>query len=137
MSHRNKIDGTEWETQNVAKAVSEGYESERLAEGGSKDVSDVVVHHPKYAGLQELQHAKIALAFKQYDPLKPGQTRRASRKMYVVDFDTFWFLVRKAGLPWFIECKATERLNVGKTLEKAKRKVATALQRRLQGQGQV
>ena len=137
MSHRNKIEGTEWETANVARAIANGYESERLAEGGSKDVSDVVVRHPQYAGLQELQAALVALAYKQYDELKPGQVRRTAHQCYVVDGPTFWYLVNRSGRPWFIECKARERLNVSEALEKAKRKVATALQRRLRGQGQV
>lgn len=137
MSHKNKIDGTEWETYNVAKAISLGHEAERLAEGGIKDVSDVVVHHEAYAGLQELKYAKVALAFKQYDPLKPGEKRRKSRKVYIIDEDTFWWLLMACPVPWFIECKARERLNVGEALDKAKHKVALALQRRLRGQGQV
>jgi len=137
VSNRNKIDGTEWETYNVAKAISEGYESERLAEGGSKDISDVVVHHPAYAGLQELQRARVALAYKQYDELKPGEKRRKARKMYVVDENTFWQMVNLSTGPWYIECKARERLNVADALDKAKHKVALALQRRLMGQGPI
>lgn len=137
MSHKNKIDGTEWETANVARAIANHHEAERLAEGGSKDVSDVVVHHPKYAGLQELQAGLVALAYKQYDELKPGQSRRTARQCYVVDGPTFWYLVGLSERPWFIECKARERLNVSEALDKAKRKVAVALQRRLRGQGQV
>lgn len=136
VSSKNKAEGTEWETATVAAALSRGHEAERLAEGGSKDVSDVVVHHPAYAGLQELQHARVALAFKQYDA-KPDALRRSSKKVYCVDHDTFWWLVEKSQVPWFIECKARERLNVGDALEKAKRKVALALQRRLAGQGPI
>lgn len=136
MSHKNKIQGTEWETAVVAAAVSRGHEAERLAEGGSKDVGDVVVHHPDFSGLQELQRGLVALAFKQYET-EDARSRRKATRVFVIDPDTFWYLVRLSGRPWFIECKARERLNVGEALAHARQKVAAAVARRLAGQGRL
>lgn len=119
-----KAQGTAFETQIVQQAKSQGWQAERLAEGGSHDMGDV------YLGKRPVTVKPIVmLAWKRLVP-KPGATRRqpdGEPIVFVLDQATAWYaiqLMQEDGLrPIVIECKATERLNVTRVLAKAKGKI--------------
>jgi hypothetical protein len=95
-----------------------------MPEGGSGDGGDV------YLGKSDDTNMPVTvLAWKRLVP-KAGATRRhadGEPSVFVFDQATAWTaldLLHKAGLgPVIVECKATERLNVTRTLAKAKAKV--------------
>lgn len=112
---KSKAQGTRLESAVVERFRGLGLPARRIAEGGSKDIGDVYV---KGSYLDE--PPLVALVWHR---LVKGNGKRRTpdglRRVAVLDFDAFVELVRRAESNVIIECKATERLNVTRTLAKA------------------
>jgi len=119
-----KAQGTAFEAYTVKSAEHNEVPAFRLAEGGSGDAGDV------YLGkLPDTAKPITVLAWKRLVPTAGASRRRPDGEpvVFVLDETTFWRLASsyylEYQLPFIIECKATERLNVTRTLAKAKDKV--------------
>lgn len=120
---KNKQQGTKWESELVNQAHAYGFhQARRLAEGGMHDAGDVLVGGE--ARSYTVKPVSV-LAWKRLVRKQDKQRRLPDGEpvVFVLDQDTFWSLMVGALPPVIIEAKATERLNVTRTLAKAKGKV--------------
>lgn len=122
MVRRNKDQGTEWETQTVKDLKAIGYQADRIAEAGQNDRGDVEA----YQWGSEVDAEPMVVLFWKRLVRKPGQKRRVpdgERDVVVLRKEDFLRLIHP-GKPQrlIVECKATEHLNVTRTLHKAIRK---------------
>ena len=116
---KSKAQGTAFETAIVRAAEAFGLVATRLPEGGSKDIGDVYIKG-SYS-----EDRIVALAWKRLVN-KGGARRRPDGEpvVVVVGLSDFLDLLQMAEYSAIVECKATERLNVTRTLAKAKTKAA-------------
>ena len=120
-----KAQGTSWESEFVRRAQSAGLVAARHAEGGSSDVADVWVGSPtpEYGDITVLAWKRLV-----------GEGRRqpdGERDVIVLRTDDFLRILSHVGSPVVhVECKATQALNVTRSLFKARGKVAKAIRRR-------
>ena len=118
MVNRPKMQGTALETAAVKAAEAYGMAARRIAEGGSKDLGDVFVSGG-YG--QETPH--VAVIWKRL--VKGDGARRkpdGEPIVAVLSFPDYLELLRLAETSAIWECKATQTLNVTRTLSKAKAK---------------
>lgn len=119
---RPKDQGTRWESELVNRIQKRGLLADRLAEGGSSDKGDVwAVAPPDQTG------NKVVLAWKRLTGKGSRRTPDGVRDVVVLDTDTLLDLLVASVMvrgeqSWVIECKATQTLNVTRTLGKAIRK---------------
>lgn len=115
---KNKAQGTAFETYIVRTARDHGLAASRLAEGGSSDGGDVLL-----GSTDSFVLPITVLAWKRLVPKQDKQRRLPDGEpiVFVLDERAFWKLVPYNNV--VVECKATERLNVTRTLAKAKDKV--------------
>ena len=112
-----KSRGTAFETAVVKAAEAFGLAATRLPEGGSKDRGDVYIKG-SYG-----EDAITAVAWKRL--VNVGGARRrpdGEPVVVVIGLSDFLDLLQLAEYSAIVECKATERLNVTRTLAKAKAK---------------
>ncbi len=114
---KNKQQGTAWETSLVRRAEDFGLKARRLAEAGSNDQGDVYIEG------EYDQDPIIAVAWKRLVD-KGGAKRQPDGEPAVVVVSVSDFLDLLSFTQWaaVVECKATERLNVTRTLAKARKK---------------
>ena len=118
---KNKGQGTAFETYVVALARDNYWlKAERIAEGGSKDIGDVMLKSTE----SPLWDTIVAVAWKRLVKGN-GERRRPDgvRDTVTITLQDFLLLLGEANLNAIVECKATERLNVTRTLAKAREKV--------------
>lgn len=126
--NKPKAQGTRWESQVTEQFRLQDIPAGRYPEGGTHDLGDVWVGQPFLPGDPP---PIVALAWKRLIP-KPGSSRRVpdgDATVVVIDLGDFIELVAAAELPHLaIECKATQTLNVTRTLHAARQKIYGASQ---------
>ena len=117
---RQKAQGTAFESALVKAAQAYGLDAARLPEGGAKDRGDVTIGSPyPNSSLDDI----VAVAWKRLVKGN-GQRRTPDGEPVIVaiNLPDFLSLIEAAGADCIVECKATERLNITRTLAKARRK---------------
>ncbi len=115
---KQKAQGTRLESDVTRRFIELGMNAERIAEGGVNDIGDVRVRGP-FKGESPI----VAVYWRRL--VNTGGKRRSpdgERDVIILDADDFYRLMSWANADAIIECKATERLNVTRTLAKAKQK---------------
>lgn len=122
--NKPKAQGTAWETAFVQKCHDLALMADRLPEGGLWDAGDVWI-----GDLPGRKYKDIPiLAWKRL--VKTDSTRRVvdgAGVAIVMSFEDFGHLARLAvedNIAFIVECKATEKLNVTRVLDQARRKLA-------------
>lgn len=121
--NKPKAQGTHWESALVHQAQEAGIMADRLPESGSWDCGDVWFGDTPYPSGDDI----AVVAWSRL--VNNGGTRRTAdgaRSVVVLSTDNFLKVARyaiEAGVSFVAECKATERLNVTRELDKAERKL--------------
>lgn len=117
--NKRKQQGTSWETECVNRANKHGMRAHRLAEGGPNDIGDVEIPTVD-PGIRKIP----AVAWKRLTDQGKGRRQPDGEKeVVIITMDDFMELIFFSGFGAILECKATERLNVTRTLHKARKKV--------------
>jgi hypothetical protein len=120
--NKPKAQGTSHETGTVNKFRKADLPAGRYAEGGTTDLGDVWVGQPHLDGDPD---PIVAVCWRRLIK-KEGQTRRipdGDRDVIIIGVDDFITILKQPyPPPLTIECKATERLNVTRTLYDARKK---------------
>lgn len=126
---RQKGQGTKWETEVVRRAHDAGLTAARHAEGGTDDIADVWIGDPT----PEAGDITV-VAWKRLVGDGQRRTPDGERDVVILRLEDFYYLlaaaVRQDDFAVHVECKATQTLNVTRTLHKARGKVAKAIARR-------
>lgn len=123
---KSKAQGTAKETSDVKRFQDAGLPAARLAEGGQNDKGDVYVEGYPYSSNYSGRKPDPIVGVSWKRLVKGGSQRRTTDgegEVVVVTLDDFIRLVKDATANVFLECKATERLNVTRVLAKARKKV--------------
>lgn len=120
---RNKSQGTALERSIVVRARKAGYQSDRLPEGGMRDLGDVWIgNHPLQGG-----DVYPVLWWKRLIPVG-GSRRRplGAVEVVVMDPETFLAIIDEVQgwASFVVEAKAAQSLSVTKVFDKARSKVA-------------
>ncbi len=122
---KSKAQGTRWESEFVRRCQGAGLLSARLPEGGMKDYGDIWVNAPPHVNPYPLISV---VAWKRLTGSTAHRTPDGDRDVVVLSTDDFLHILFHAtSSPDFedaviVECKATQTLNVTRTLAKARRK---------------
>ncbi len=120
--NKPKKQGTSHETGTVVACQAKNIPAGRYAEGGSSDLGDVWIGQPYLDGDP---NPIVAVYWKRLVN-KEGQTRRApdgDRDVIVIAFNDFLDILTMTTVPNVtVECKATQQLNVTRTLANTRRK---------------
>ena len=122
MVNKPKIQGTAFETELVRRIQDRGLLADRLAEGGGNDKGDV------WAVAPPGERNRVVLAWKRLTGKGSRRTPDGVRDVVVMETDLFldmlvaWMMIKSDDESFVIECKATQTLNVTRTLAKAKEK---------------
>lgn len=118
---KNKRQGTAWETR-VCNLLG----AHRLPEGGRYDIGDVCLGEPPGPT------TRVAVAWKRYRGDGPRRRATETITLSIEDFYDLWegSVADRLADSWVIECKATERLDVVATLQKAQAKLDRYLERK-------
>jgi hypothetical protein len=127
--NKPKAQGTAWESAFVRQAQGAGLLSDRLPESGSWDCGDVWIGDtPSRFNRGNAYRDVAVVAWSRL--VSNGSSRRVpdgARSVVVIDTDDFMRIADaaiQAGVSFVVECKATERLNVTRALDQARRKLA-------------
>lgn len=123
MVNRPRRQGTSWETELVTRARAQGLLADRLPEAGISDTGDVWLINPR----GNRTNTKIALAWKRLTGQGGHRTPDGVRDGVFITTQDFLELVTAHSIlhpdiGWVVECKATQALNVTRTLDRARRK---------------
>ena len=121
--NKPKRQGTAFESALVRQAQEFGLLAGRFPEGGSNDIGDVWINDLPQRGSNALDIPVLAWS----RLVKNGDGRRVpdgTRAVAVLDLNDFLKLCGFGDAAFTIECKATQTLNVTRTLADAKQKLA-------------
>ena len=118
-----KAQGTRWETELVRRAHDRGLMADRIAEGGLNDRGDVWLVNPP----GDTSNTHVAVAWKRLTGSSAHRSPDGIRDGVFIPTDQFLELIVahsyiNSDIGWIVECKATQTLNVTRTLAKAQRK---------------
>lgn len=121
-----KAQGTAWETAFVNACQDVGLAADRLPEGGLRDAGDVWINATPSKTI--MANDIVVLAWKRL--VDVGQNKRVADgtpAVIIMSTDDFYRLALRVSaydFSFVVECKATQTLNVTRTLANAKRKLA-------------
>ena len=120
---KSKAQGTRWETELVRRAHDMGLMAARLAEGGSNDKGDVWLINPP----GDASNTHVAVAWKRLVGDSAHRSPDGIRDGVFIPTEAFLELITAHSISnpdigWVVECKATQTLNLTRTLAKAQRK---------------
>ena len=116
---KSKAQGTAWETEFVNRLQDAGLMADRLPEGGSHDRGDVWIGAPP----DSENFSVVAVAWKRLAGKGSRRTPDGERDVIILSTADFIWLLR-SDVDVVVECKATQTLNVTRTLAKAREKAA-------------
>ena len=123
---KSKAQGTAWEREFVNRLQDAGLMADRLPEGGSHDRGDVWIG----AVPDDTQPSMVVVAWKRLTGLNTRRSPDGERDVVILATDDFIALLQSFvsygfdNLDLVVECKATQTLNVTRTLAKAREKAA-------------
>ena len=123
---KSKAQGTAWEREFVNRLQDAGLMADRLPEGGSHDRGDVWIG----AVPDDTQPSMVVVAWKRLTGLNTRRSPDGERDVVILATDDFIALLQSFvsygfdDLDVIVECKATQTLNVTRTLAKAREKAA-------------
>lgn len=120
-----KAQGTAWEREFVNRLQDAGLMADRLPEGGSHDRGDVWIGAPPDpAGF--IYPPMVVVAWKRLTGSRQHRSPDGERDVVILSTSDFIELLQWASgnVDVVVECKATQTLNVTRTLAKAREKAA-------------
>ena len=116
---KSKAQGTAWEREFVNRLQDAGLMADRLPEGGSHDRGDVWIGAPPDSESLPM----VVVAWKRLTGSRQHRTPDGERDVVILSTSDFIWLLR-GDIDVVVECKATQTLNVTRTLAKAREKAA-------------
>ena len=123
---KSKAQGTAWEREFVNRLQDAALMADSLPEGGSHDRGDVWIGAPP----DDTQPSMVVVAWKRLTGLNTRRSPDGERDVVILATDDFIALLQSFvsygfdNLDLVVECKATQTLNVTRTLAKAREKAA-------------
>jgi len=119
-----KAQGTAWESALVRQIQDAGLGADRLPEGGMRDAGDIWIHDTPRLNPNNVDIPVVAWS-RLVDNGSGRRVADGARAVIVLSVPDFLTIIRNLDdIAFVVECKATERLNVTRTRDQGRRKLA-------------